>query len=164
MKTLPSFFNLLITSLLFLGWSCSTDDNDNQEQETRIDAEAVIATVTDGEWRIASYVNEEVDRTDDFLGYVFTFNTDGTLGATNGSTAVSGAWTITDLEDDDDALEETDVDFELFFAGPDLFRELSEDWEIRERTDNRIRMTDNDDDVDGDDESQGSDILIFERM
>ena len=113
--------------------------------------------VTHGEWKITFYADSDEDDTSDYNGYVFTFNADGTLGATNGNTSLSGAWSITDSENSDDE-SASDVDFNIFFASPDIFEELANDWDILKYTGSKIELWD----VDVDDGS--TDYLTFEKI
>ncbi|WP_299531990.1 hypothetical protein [Ulvibacterium sp.] len=122
--------------------SCSTDENNGDNETIVVNAEEVKAIITDGEWRITFYADSDVDDTDNYNGYVFTFNVDGTLGATNGSTSLSGAWSITESENNDTDERERDVDFNIFFASPDIFEELANDWNILNYNDAKMELWD----------------------
>ena len=84
-----------------------------------------------GTWVISSFIESGTDETNDFTGYVFTFNSDGSLVADNGTMTVSGTWSVTSddsSDDDDDYDSDDDIDFNIFFAAPPTFEELTEDW------------------------------------
>ena len=112
---------------LFLSAACS-DDDDNSGPS----ASAVIDTVTSGNWRITSFVEDGTDHTTDFTNYEFTFEESGLLMAIGPDDTVSGAWSV----DDDDS----SPDFNIFFASPPDFEELTEDWDIVQRTDTKVRL------------------------
>jgi hypothetical protein len=148
--------NLLLLSFVLV--SCSTDENNGDNETMVVNVEEVKAMVTLGEWKIAYYADSDVEETSDYDGYVFTFNTDGTLGATNGSTSLSGAWSITESENSIDDDSESDVDFNIFFASPEIFEELADDWDILKYTSSKIELWDTSVD-DG-----STDYLTFEKI
>jgi len=65
----------------------------------RIDIQ-VKNNVQTGTWRITNFIDSGVDETNHFTGYNFTFGSNGTLTASNGSNTYSGTWSITDRNDD----------------------------------------------------------------
>ena len=99
------------------------------------------------------------DETSDYTGYSFTFNADGSLDAVNGSTMITGTWSVTsdDSSDDDDYNSTDDIDFNIFFSAPPNFEELSDDWDIVSRSSTRIELID----ISGGDGS--TDTLVFEK-
>lgn len=148
--------NLLVLSFVLV--SCSTDENNGDDEVMVVNTEEVKAMVTNGEWKITFYADSDVEETSNYVGYVFTFNPDGTLGATNGSTSLSGAWSITESENSDSDESESDVDFNIFFASPDSFEELADDWDILKYTSSKIELWDTSVD-DG-----STDYLTFEKI
>lgn len=103
--------------------------------------------ITSGSWYI-TYFFDDLDETEDFDGYEFTFATNNTAAATNGSNTVNGTWELTGS---------STPDLELFFGTQDPFDELDEDWDIIEINENIIRLRD----ISGGDGS--TDYLTFER-
>lgn len=135
--------------------SCSKDEAEVDEEITAADMAKIKSTVEAGDWMITSYVDSENDETTEYVGYVFNFNVDGTLGATNGSVSVSGAWSL--AHSDDDSANE-DVDFNIFFTTPDLFEELADDWIIVKYSTTKIELKNlNDTDA-------SLDYLTFEKL
>lgn len=134
-----------VLGVIFLLASCSNDETD---EPNSADLDSLRQEVTEdlisGSWIITSFIESGVDETDDFTGYEFTFNQDGSLTATNGTTTVEGSWSITSDSDDssDDSPDDPfdDIDFNIFFASPDNFNELTEDWEIVSHSANRIDL------------------------
>jgi heat shock protein HslJ len=112
-----------------------------------VDVTAFEENLTTGVWYV-TYFFDDFDETSDFAGYEFTFNTDNTAQATNGSNNVNGTWNLT---------SGSTPDLDLFFGENDPFDELDEDWDIIEANENIIRLKD----ISGGDGS--TDFLTFER-
>ncbi|WP_340199357.1 hypothetical protein [Ascidiimonas sp. W6] len=125
---------ILLLTLVLIFASCSSSDD--SDVTAPIDSQEVITTVQSGSWRITSFIDSGVDETDDFSGYIFTFNSDGSLSAVNGAITINGTWSV---EDDDST---SDIDFNIFFASPPDFEELTEDWDIISRSTTQIQLTD----------------------
>ncbi|MGB5691390.1 MAG: hypothetical protein WBM43_02165 [Flavobacteriaceae bacterium] len=151
----------IVISLLALT-SCTSDDS-SADTTANLDAQVqeVENLMTTGGWSIMSYIDSGVDETDDFAGYTFTFNADGSLLADNGSNQIEGSWSVTGDDSSDSSSDDSmdddsdDIDFNIFFASPDRFTELTDDWDIVSFTDNRIELID----ISGGDGS--TDRLIF---
>ena len=149
--------NILIKSMLLLAFaflSCEKNDDGNSI-DNQVEIQQLTQIVTSGTWRITSFIDSGNDDTSDFSGYGFLFNTDGTLIAENGSAPVNGTWSITDSSSSDDSND--DIDFNIFFAEPSSFNELSEDWDIVSRSDVKISLVH----VSGG--NGGTDTLTFEK-
>ncbi|MFK5974055.1 MAG: hypothetical protein QM485_12360 [Flavobacteriaceae bacterium] len=151
------FYLIVVLSVFNVLNSCSTNDSNTDDIITVADIAAIKKVVTSGDWHITYYFDTDKEETSDYNGYVFTFNADGTLGVTNGNTAVSGAWSISDSSTSNDDSIDDDIDFNIFFATPDIFEELSDDWSIQKYSDNKITLID----VSGG--NGGTDSLIFEK-
>jgi hypothetical protein len=54
--------------------------------------QAVMSFITNGQWKIESYLVDTVSITSEFEGYKFKFNENGTVVGDNGTTSVSGTW------------------------------------------------------------------------
>jgi hypothetical protein len=140
-----------------LAMSCDKDDDDNNQQQNG-DTQQIENTAENGEWRITYYYDSDQVETDNFDGYTFTFNDNGALVAVNGSTTVTGTWSVTDSNSSDDDGGSSDVDFNIFFASPNNFEELSDDWDIISVSNSKIELTD----VSGG--NGGTDFLTFEKL
>lgn len=152
------FYLFVVLLVLNVLNSCSKNDSDVADGKiTAADIGAIKKAVTSGDWHIIYYFDTDKEETSDYDGYVFTFNTDGTLGVTNGNTALSGAWAIIDSSTSNDDSDDGDVDFKIFFSSPDIFQELSDDWDIQKYSDNKITLID----VSGG--NGGTDYLTFEK-
>lgn len=159
------YFGALLTAAL-LTVSCESSSDVPENGITANPAELQAAAQT-GQWSITYFFDTDSDETSDFTGYVFTFSPDGSVTAEKDGTQVTGTWSVTsdsgsssDDSDDspDDSDDSDDVDFNLLFTAPADFEELSDDWDILEYTDNRIRLID----VSGG--NGGTDYLTFEKV
>lgn len=148
------FFYPLIACLFMLNTAsmCSSDDDSSSSGNTS----EVVNTVTDGTWRITLFDEDGNNQTNHFTNYNFTFGPSNVLTATNGSTTVTGFWSVTNDNSNDDN-PGSDVDFNILFNSPDNFAELSEDWHILERTATKIRLRH----ISGG--NGGTDLLTFEK-
>lgn len=148
---------LALPALTFFLTQCSSDNTDEEMQDPAVVAQAVTDLAVSGTWVVSSYIDSGTDETSDYNGYTFSFNTDGSLVADNGSSMVTGTWSVTvdDSSDDDDYDSMDDVDFNIFFSAPPAFEELTDDWDIVSRSSTRIELID----ISGGDGS--TDTLIF---
>jgi hypothetical protein len=118
------------------------DDDDNDDDDNPSGSnEAFNSTITEGTWSV-SYFYDNGDETSNYAGYVFNFNSNGTITATLNSNTITGTW-LSYIDDNEDK-------FELSFQGQTL-EELEEDWEVVEFSANEIRLKDDNDDNDGND-------------
>lgn len=81
-----------------------------------------------------------------FSSFQFSFQGNYTVVATNGSDTYQGIWGVfsDDYDDDDDELE-----FFITFASSSILQQLNDDdWEIRQRTNTKIRLQEDDDNDD----------------
>lgn len=139
----------LITVLL----SCSSDD-DNSPVNT--DTSQIVSAAQSGTWSITSFVDSGNDETNHFTGYAFTFGSNGVLTAVNGDTTVTGTWSVT-TDDSNDDNPSGDVDFNIAFASPADFVDLTDDWDIVTVTSTTISLID----VSGG--NGGTDTLVFQK-
>jgi hypothetical protein len=135
----------IMTSLL----SCSNDDDKGNVNTS--DPTPVINTVTQGTWRITSHIEDNLDKTGNYAGYNFTFGTNKMLSATNGTLTATGSWSVVAERD------EKDLDFNIGFATPINFVELTDDWDVVSRTDTKIEL------IDLGDTFGDTDYLTFEK-
>jgi hypothetical protein len=152
-KTL--FYSLLLMlNFTLLSSTCSSDDDDGNSNDNSQDIIQIENTVESGTWRITSFIDSGQDETTDFNGYNFTFDANGTVNATNGTTSYNGTWSVTNDSSDDD-----DIDFNILFPVPDTndFEDLNDDWDIVSYTDSRINLID----ISGG--NGGTDTLTFEK-
>lgn len=150
---------LLVLALLT---SCESSEDDTNTSANQVNTTELRSTAQAGQWQITYFFDTDSDETADFAGYVFTFASDGTVIAEKDGTQVPGSWSVTDDSDDltDDSPDDDsdDVDFNLSFVSPASFAELTDDWDILEYSDTRIKLID----VSGG--NGGTDYLTFEKI
>ena len=161
MKKKIKYYSILIVLLAFV--ACTNDDSDTTNSaDLNAEIEEIQDLATSGSWVVTSYIDSGVDETDDFTGYTFTFNANGSLVADNGANMVEGSWSVTgddsnNSSDDSSSDDSDDIDFNIFFASPESFSELTEDWDIVSRSSTKIDLID----ISGGDGS--TDTLTFEK-
>ena len=111
--------------------------------------------VSNGTWRITYYYDTDQEETNTFNGYNFTFASGNVLMASNGTNNYAGVWSVTDSNSNDDSI--SDLDFNIAFTTPAQFEELTDDWEIIEKSATQIKLKD----VSGG--NGGTDYLTFTK-
>lgn len=143
--------------------ACSKDDSSNNPTPNTTSADQTTQVVESGTWRITSFIDSGQDETSNFNGYTFSFNENGTVTATKGSTTISGTWSVSDdssnSSSDDDGNSIDDDDFNLFFnvSEDSDFEDLNDDWDFISATNSKIELID----VSGG--NGGTDYLTFQK-
>jgi hypothetical protein len=145
---------MLLSITLFA--ACSSDDNDENPDNSQQIAQVQVI-VESGTWRITNLNDSGQDETSDFAGYNFTFLSDGTLSATNGTTTQEGTWSL--RSDSSSSDDDNDIEFNIFFPVTDsnIFDDLNDDWDIVSTSATRIEL------IDVGDSSADTDRLTFEK-
>lgn len=143
----------MVIALLSMGLmiSCEKDETEVEEEVTAADMSKIKSAVESGEWTVTYYADADSDETMNYASFSFTFNADGTLGATDGNTAVSGAWSMTSTDVDE-------LDFNIFFTSPVIFEALADDWEVKKYSSSKIEL------IDVNEEDSSTDYLTFEKI
>lgn len=139
--------------MLLLNFSCSSSDDNNSSA----DPTPVINAVRQGTWRVTTYVDSGTDKTSNFSGYTFTFGASNVLTAANGTNNYTGTWSVTSDDDDDDDNPSGDLDFNIAFASPAGFADLSDDWDVVSNSATTISLID----ISGG--NGGTDVLVFTK-
>jgi len=151
------FYLSLLVMLCFyiMSSSCSNNDDDGGVIDNSEQIAQVENTVESGTWRITNFIDSGENETSDFTGYNFSFNSDGSLVATNETDTLTGTWSVTD----DSSSSDSDIDFNIFFPVPDTndFEDLNDDWDIITYTSTKIELID----ISGG--NGGTDNLTFEK-
>jgi hypothetical protein len=105
--------------------------------------------VGQGNWVITLFNDSGNEETQNFAGYTFTFNSNGTITAVKDASTVNGTWNT----ETDDSNNKLIMDFGTTVP----FSELNEDWLILEKSSVRIRL----EHVSGG--NGGTDLLTFEK-
>ena len=140
--------------LFVLGTSCNSDDDNGSVNNGSINA--ITNTAKAGTWKITTFSEDGNDETSHFTGYNFTFGNNNVLTATNGTDTYTGTWSVAASDSDDDNPGD-DIDFNIGFASPQDFNDLSDDWHILEYSSTAIKLID----VSGG--NGGTDYLTFEK-
>lgn len=150
MKNLSNVFRIMALSLMaFIFGGCIDDSNPTQNEIDQINED-----LASGNWIITEFIDSGEDETSDFSGFLFTFNSSGSLVAAKGSTTYTGNWSITEDSGDDSP---DDLDFNIYFNLTNQFEDLNDDWDIVSHTSAKIELID----VSGGDGE--TDYLTFER-
>ncbi|MCE3296201.1 MAG: hypothetical protein K0R65_1915 [Crocinitomicaceae bacterium] len=101
----------------------------------------ITSEITEGSWRISSYIDDSEDETSDYSGDTFTFKSDGTLIVT-GTHQATGSWAVTkeDNSNDDDVFDDRHVEF--IISLPALLDDLTDDWEVESHSSSRLELKD----------------------
>jgi len=142
MKNLKQIkFSLVITMLFVISGLLSCSNDNNVIPVFRVNNPSnVINIVNKGTWRITYYYDTDHEETASFNGYNFTFGASNVLTASNGVNNYSGTWSVTDSNSNDDSI--SDLDFNIAFISPAQFEELTDDWEIIEKSATLIKLKD----------------------
>ena len=141
--------------MLFVLTTSSMCSNDDDSPTTSRNPSDIINIVNNGTWRITYYYDTDHEETSNFNGYNFTFGESNVLTASNGTNSYTGTWSVTDSNSNDDNL--SDLDFNIAFSSPAQFEELTDDWEIIEKSSTLIKLKD----VSGG--NGGTDYLTFAK-
>ncbi len=128
-----SIFAILALSIIIIGCTNNDDNQNNNNMQNEIESNVKIDS-----WRITKFIDSDDDETNHFTGYNFTFGNNNVLTATNGVNTYTGIWSISDSSSNDDSQD--DLDFNIFFASPDDFEELSEDWDFISQSSTKIEL------------------------
>lgn len=113
---------LALVSMSLLSLSCSNDGNTSNTNSENVGQ--LQDAIIQGSWKITRFIEDGVNQTSNYNGFNFTFNTNGTVLATNGSNPVNGTWTTSVSSSGTPKLV---LNFNIS-NGP--FDEISEDWNI----------------------------------
>ena len=117
------FLALLCITLI----SCSRSNEDNPSGQD---------VVTEGTWRVTLFTDSGNNETSDFIGYAFSFNSNGNLVATSSSQNKSGTWNI------DNSANKFHIDLGPKDDSNKPLGELTDDWKIISITTSEIKLTD----------------------
>src|SRR5205085_8659206 len=77
--------NICIVLICLSTLSCKKAINDQKKQ-------AVMSFITNGQWKVESYLADTIEITPEFEGYKFKFNADGSVIGSNGNDSETGTW------------------------------------------------------------------------
>ena len=130
--------------LVFGFYACEKDKSTTDPSNS-----STSEIVGQGTWKVTLYNDSGNEETQNFAGYNFTFDSNGTIAAVKNASTVNGTWN-TGADDSQNKLI-------LDFGTAVQFSELNEDWVILEKTASKIRL----EHVSGG--NGGTDLLTFEK-
>jgi len=121
---------LLAIFTLILLTSCSSDD-EHDHGVTADQIPAIQAALISGDWIISHYSTKfGSDQTATYSAYSFSFLNNGILSATDGTTALTGSWSVVeDIHPTNEKLNH--VHLNVIFSAPETFVEISDDWDMK---------------------------------
>ncbi len=137
-------YSLVLILFSLLTTSCKKNDDTSPSSSS-----SVSASLPQGQWKITYFNDSGNDETSHFAGYVFTFNSGGTVTATKASNTVSGTWS--------DGNDNSGSKLVLNFGSTVPFDNLNEDWHVTEQSTTVIKLNH----VSGG--NGGTDVLYFEK-
>lgn len=125
---------ILMAGILFSVLVMPSCSDDSLEDVTVTEAEALA----DGSWKVVYYYDNSDGESNDFDGYTFEINTDGTISATKAGTTYTGTWMVKSSDDDPDY----DKEIEFTISGNKQMDDLDGSWLIAVLNDTRMELKD----------------------
>jgi hypothetical protein len=114
-------FVLVLISIVSLS-SCEKDKSSTSSSVTQI--------VTTGTWRVSYFIESNEDKTGDFSGYTFTFNSNGQLIATLSGANTTGSW----------GWDDSSSKMNISIGSSKPLSDLTDDWLVVEKTETLIKL------------------------
>ena len=130
-KWIGNFFALAL--LVSIMAACTNDNNGTPNNGTD------DTLTTAGNWKVSYYWDKDKDETNDFSGYVFTFEKGGVFKAMKNGTTTTGTWQV------------NSSGTKLIINSGSTIKpldDLSDDWIIVEKSDKLIKLKDDNDEHD----------------
>lgn len=105
-----------------------------RKQDPAIKINAVKSIVTKGKWKVNLYRDNGVDETNNYTGYEFQFQPNGTVVATKDETLLGGTWKS--------VVDNNKAKLYMEFASATHLDELSEDWQIMKQDSGSLELED----------------------
>lgn len=159
MKKLAIFGKSIFLSFLFIAFSCSSSADDGGSNggggagggnNIDVQAQQIRTIMVQGSWRVIFYFDSTQELTNNFTNFAFNYNTQGSVGASDGIDTHNGTWLVSNNSNNDG------VNFNLTFNSPPEYMEISEDWDVDGYTETRIELSIS--------VSTGTKELIFEKI
>ena len=137
MKTLV-LIPLLLVSLLVV--SCSKSET----TDPAADLSANQKMVSTGDWKVTQYLDSGKDETSDFSLLSVSFNADGSIVVSDGTTTYTGTSTLASASSssDDTGYDDKNHKFTITIAGDKLMQKLSKKWLAVKVTETEIWLSD----------------------
>jgi hypothetical protein len=128
-----------LLALVFVLGLISCDNNDNPNTNNSSVAEVTATLTLPSGLRINQFIEDGVDKTNFFSSYVFEFNSNGAVTATNSNGVVNGTYLV--FRDDNR------TELRMTFPNTGEFFELTDDWYFDFQNDTLIRFEDSGDSI-----------------
>lgn len=122
----------VLFSLLTIAALSACDHNSDDDPTPSTDP---TPTLTEGTWRVSYFFDKDKVETDDFTGYTFEFRDNGEFLAIRGGTTTTGTWAVRD----------SNRKLDISIVGNNPLDELTDDWIIISKTDDLIKLKDDND-------------------
>ncbi len=123
---------LILFAVIALAACSSKDDPGNANTN---EFEQIKTTLPQGEWKVTNLTDGQSDHTADFESFIFTFNEDGTVAATNDLFTEAGTWAYNNTSSSAEKLV-------LQFSESTPFDEINDDWNIVSVNNSKIELSD----------------------
>ena len=123
-------YTALIAALAIL---ISTFASCKKEDKSKVSP--VGGTAIGGDWRVSYFYDNDKDETSDYNGYVFRFNSNGSMTATRSGQTTNGSWN----ETSDDGFKKFIISLN---TSDDKLTELNDDWVLESKTSTEIKLKD----------------------
>ncbi len=123
---------IVLFAITFALGSCTASSRSSNNNTTT--PAQVIQTVQSGAWKISYFFDSGKNETNNYNNYLFTFQSNGTLTASNGSNTVNGTWS----SGNDDS--QTKLDISLGNTNP--WDDISDDWHVIAQSSTQIQLQD----------------------
>lgn len=121
-----------LLAVAFLISLAGTQQSCTKEKKEEIAYKIATSYINNGSWKVSKFEEDGKDETNHYNGYVFKFNTDGTVTVTKGTEVAKGSWVVQTTDDKRTWMKLN------FNAAP--FNELNEDWMIKSGGANAIQL------------------------
>ena len=90
-----SVLKTIACCLLIFSFAACHNSKDDDQLTTNNSGNPTVITQGGGDWKVTYYFDKDKIETNDFAGYTFQFNADGSF-ASSGSSTATGTWKVTD--------------------------------------------------------------------
>ncbi|MFI5172631.1 MAG: hypothetical protein ACHQFW_09580 [Chitinophagales bacterium] len=144
MKKVKSIILMAVVILAFA--SCAKEDVPTPSVPSLTDS----IEMAKGSWIVNYYYDNSNGVSNDFDGWTFSFNADGTIIVASGAESFSGSWVVENSDDDPNF----DTEMVITISGNTLMDKLDHKWLITELTDSTMHLKDD----------SGNEEIHFEKI
>ena len=149
MRTLRTTLTALTFFLVFVFAGCKKD-NSTAPTPTIITG-SITSSLTEGSWRVGSFIDNGRDKTTNFTDFKMSFNKNGGVNATGPSTTFTGTWWAS-------SSEKEKLKLNLEFVDQGAFADLTHDWVVVQQGVTQIQLR-----HDATDDGKNTDFLTLNK-